>query len=234
FAVRGTYCDLAIKLNNKIEFLIEIKAIGLSLKEAHLRQAIEYGANSGAQWIILTSGLVWQLYKLRFEKPIKWDFISEFTFDELDAKNEEHLERLFILCKEGLAKEAREDFHKKILTINRFILGALILSDELVGSLRRELRKLSDGVNISPEEITKVLSNEVLKRDVLDGEEAAKAQTRVRRFYGKTTRRPRESLENKPSDESDEPKEPEAQQNIQTELLDEDKTAGDGLPVSKP
>lgn len=227
FAVRGTYCDLAIKLNNKIEFLIEAKAIGLSLKEAHLRQAIEYGANNGAQWIILTSGLVWQLYKIRFEQPINWDFISEFKFDELDPKNEEHLERLFILCKEGLAKEAREDFHEKILTINRFILGALILSDEVVNVLRRELRKLSDGVNISPEEITKVLSNEVLKRDVLDGEEAVKAQTRVRRFYGKISRRPRESSANKPSDEPAVPTGPEAQQNTQTEAIDEDKTAGE-------
>ena len=217
FAIRGTYVDLAIKLNNKIEFLIEVKAIGLSLKEAHLRQAIAYGANNGAPWIILTNGLAWQLYKIRFEKPINWDLVSEFTFDELDPKNEEHLERLFILCKEGLAKEAREDFHEKILTVNRFTVGALVLSDEVVGVLRRELRKLSDGVSISPEEVTKVLSNEVLKRDVLDGEDAAKAQARVRRFYEKATRHTRkssteESPTEKPGDGSEEPSEPGSQQ----------------------
>ena len=49
FAIRGTYCDLAIKINNKVEFLIEVKAIGSGLKESHLRQAIEYAANYGAQ-----------------------------------------------------------------------------------------------------------------------------------------------------------------------------------------
>ncbi|MDP2930249.1 MAG: type I restriction enzyme HsdR N-terminal domain-containing protein [bacterium] len=219
FAVRGTYCDLAIKINSKTEFLIEVKAIGIGLKESHLRQAIEYAANNGAQWVILTSGLIWQVYKIRFEKPINYDLVCEFSFAELDPKNEEHLERLFILCKEGLAKDAREDFHEKTLTVNRFILGALMLSDEVVSTIRRELRKISEGVLVTPEEIIQVLSNEVIKREVLDGEEAAKAQGRVRRFYGKATRRTKESLaeesptEEKPSSKSEEPTEPGSQQN---------------------
>jgi len=45
FCIRNTFCDLAIKVGDKVQFLIEVKAIGLSLKENHLRQAINYGAN---------------------------------------------------------------------------------------------------------------------------------------------------------------------------------------------
>ena len=193
FAIRGTFCDLAIKTEYKVEFLIEAKAIGLELKEAHLRQAIEYGANNGVPWVILTNGVVWRVYKIRFEQPIDYDLICDFSFVELDPKNEEHQEKLFIICKEGLVKDAREQYHERILTVNRFVLGALILGDEVVGVIRRELRKLSDGVLVTPEEIALVLSKEVLKRDVLEGEEASKAQARVRRFYGKTTRRPKET-----------------------------------------
>jgi hypothetical protein len=40
FAIRGTYCDLALKLDGKVQFLIEVKAIGLDLKDNHLRQAL--------------------------------------------------------------------------------------------------------------------------------------------------------------------------------------------------
>ena len=47
FAVRSTYCDLAIKMDNTVEYLIEAKAIGLDLKEGHLRQAIDYGQQRG-------------------------------------------------------------------------------------------------------------------------------------------------------------------------------------------
>jgi hypothetical protein len=45
FAVRGTFCDLAIKIENKVEFLIEAKAIGLELKEGHLRQATSFASS---------------------------------------------------------------------------------------------------------------------------------------------------------------------------------------------
>ena len=193
FAVRSTFCDLAIKVENKVEYLIEAKAIGLDLKEGHLRQAIDYGANNGVQWVILTNGMTWQVYKIRFEKPINYDFVCSFNFAELEPKNEEHLEKLYIICKEGLVKDAREEFHEKVLTVNRFILGALVLSDEVVSVMRKELRKLSDGVLVTSEEITNVLKNEVIKRDVLEGEDAAKAQTRVKKFYGKANRRPKEA-----------------------------------------
>lgn len=202
FAVRGTFCDLAIKVENKVEFLIEAKAIGLELKEGHLRQAIEYGANNGVPWVILTNGIIWKVYKIRFEQPINYDLVCEFNFANLDPKNEEQHEKLFIVCKEGLVKAAREEFHEKILIVNRFVLGALILGDEVVGHIRRELRKLSSGVLVAPEEVVKVLTNEVLKRDVLEGDDATKAQARVRRFYGKATRRPRDTGGEKTSEQS--------------------------------
>jgi hypothetical protein len=189
FAVRGTFCDLAIKIENKVEYLIEAKAIGSELKEGHMRQAIDYGANNGVPWVILTNAMLWRVYNIRFEKPISYDLVCSFNFSELDPKNEEDQKELFVVCKEGLVKAAREEFHEKKATINRFILGALILSDEIVGVIRRSLRKLSDGVLVDSEEIAKVLTSEVLKRDVAEGEEATKAQNKVRRLYGKAPRR---------------------------------------------
>lgn len=202
FAVRGTYCDLAIKVENKVEFMLEAKAIGIELKTGHLRQAVEYGANNGTPWVILTNGMVWRVYKIRFEQPINYNLVCEFNFAELDTKNEEHQEKLFIICKEGLVKDAREEFHKKILTVNRFMLGAIILGDDVVGVIRRELRKLSDGISVTPEEIVKILESEVLKRDVLEGDEATKARSRVRKLYGKTKKtldQPQEELKEETS-----------------------------------
>jgi predicted type IV restriction endonuclease len=193
FAVRGTFCDLAIKIDNKVEYLIEAKAIGLELKEGHLRQAIEYGANKGIQWVILTNGRLWRVYRIRFEQPVNFDLVCSFDLTETDTRNDEHLEKLFLVCKEGIIKDAREEFHAKVLTVNRFVIGAIILNEEVVNVIRRELRKLSDGIPVSTDEIVKVLASEVFKRDVLEGEDAIKAQARVRRFYGKAAKRVRET-----------------------------------------
>ena len=164
-AIRGTYCDLAIKVDNKIEYLVEVKAIGSDLKDSHLRQAIEYGAHSGYPWVILTNGMTWQIHKIRVEKTLDSDLVCSFDFAEMDLKNEECQEMLFIVCKEGLVKDTREAFHEKILIVNRFIIGAIIIqSDEVINIIRRELRKISDGVMASPEEIAHVLQSEVIKK----------------------------------------------------------------------
>lgn len=57
FAIRGTFCDLAIKLDGALQILIEVKAIGLELKELHVKQAIDYAANQGIDWVLLTNGV---------------------------------------------------------------------------------------------------------------------------------------------------------------------------------
>ncbi len=189
FAIRGTFCDLAIKMDGKVEFLIEAKAIGLELKDNHLRQAIDYGANNGVSWIVLTNGIVWKAYKIRFEKPINYDLVCEFNFADMNPRDEEQLEKLFIMCNEGLSKDAREEYLEKVQVVNRFMIGGIILGDEVVNVIRRELRKVSDGILVTPEEIQKVLTTEVLKRDVLEGEDASKAQARIRRFYNKTAKK---------------------------------------------
>src|SRR4051812_19719313 len=41
-AVRGTFCDLSISLDGKSQFLVEVKAIGLELKDSHVKQAVDY------------------------------------------------------------------------------------------------------------------------------------------------------------------------------------------------
>ncbi len=182
-AIRGTYCDLAIKIGDKFQYLIECKAIGTELKEAHLRQAIGYGANKGIQWIVLTNGIDWQIYRLRFEQPIAWDLVARFDLSLVSLKNERDVEKLIIVTKEGVEKGAREDLYEKTQCVNRFVAGALILSDTVVSVLKREFRKLADGINIEDAEVVTLLREGVLRRDLLDGEEADAAMAKVNKHF---------------------------------------------------
>ncbi len=187
FAIRGTYCDLAIKLGEKVEFLIEAKAIGIDLKEQHVKQAIDYGANHGVQWVILTNGIKWRLYRIRFEKPINFDLVCSFDFLELNPKDENTQERLFLLCKEGIAKNSREDYFDKVQIVNRYIIGNLVLAEPVISVLRRELRKLADGLKVETPEIERIVRSEVLKREIIEGDEAEAAAVRVTKFYKKNS-----------------------------------------------
>jgi len=187
-AIRGTYCDLAIKLNGKIKFLIEVKAIGLTLKENHLRQAINYGANTGIPWVVLTNGVDWEIYKIRFEKPINYDLVCSFNFAELNSKKQEDQDKVFLLCREGIEKAAIEEFHDHVQSVNRFMVGAIVQSDPVISVIRRELRRIADGVKVTEEEIQTILYAEVLKRDIVQGEHAEEAVTRVKKAQKKQAR----------------------------------------------
>ena len=60
----STYCDLAIKVEGRLALLLEVKAIGLSLKDNYIKQAVDYAANQGCDWVLLTNGVLWQSYRV--------------------------------------------------------------------------------------------------------------------------------------------------------------------------
>lgn len=178
-AIRGTYCDLAVKIGEKFQFLIECKAVGTDLKDVHLRQAIGYGANKGIQWVILTNGVEWQLYRLRFEQPIAWDLVDRFDFLSGSMKDQRFVDSLHLLTREGVEKGGREDLYEKIQCVNRFVVGNILLSEPIVSAVRRELRKLADGIRIEDGEIVALIRDGVLRRDLVEGEEAAAAGAKL-------------------------------------------------------
>ena len=188
-AIRGTYCDLAIKLDDAIKFLIEVKAVGLTLKENHLRQAVAYGANEGIQWVVLTNGIEWEIYKIKFERPISYDLVCSFSFLELNPRKAEDQQTLFLLCKEGLGKAVIEEFHEHVRCVNRFMISSLMLTEPVLNVIRRELRRVSPAVKVDNQEIAEIIRDEVLKRDVLEGEAAEEAQRRVKKAPRKKQRK---------------------------------------------
>lgn len=179
-AIRGTYCDLAAMVDGSIQFLVEVKAIGLDLKDSHLRQAVNYGANHGISWVVLTNGARWEIYRIKFEKPISHELVCGFDMTELNPRSAEDQGRLFMLCREGVTRDAIDEFHRRNQTINKFVLAALIQSEGVLRVLRRELRKVPPGSMVSVEEVQELLL-EVLKRDVTTGDAATAARRKVAR-----------------------------------------------------
>lgn len=187
-AIRGTYCDLAIKINGALQTLMEVKAIGIALKDNHIKQAIDYAANQGVDWVALTNGQHWQVYKVHFTKPIVHELVVNIDFSELNPKKEADLELLYLWCKEGWAKSVIGDYHEQKQSLSRYYVGATILSEPVLKVIRQELRKLSPNVKIEVEQIKAVISSEIIKREVLEGEKAEQAKSKIARTAKKAQR----------------------------------------------
>lgn len=229
-AIRGTYCDLAIKLNDKFEYLIECKAIGIDLKDNHLRQAIGYGANKGIQWIILTNGMEWQIHKLKFEQPIQCELVTKFNINELSMKNERDIEKLAIITKEGVEKAFREELYEKIQCVNKFVVGQLLLAEPVVSTIRRELKKLSDGINVEEAEVVALLRDTVLRREIVDdtSEDVQAAASKVTKFYKQAAKKTVAKQAPKEEQPKDEP--PAPVQSLTDQLLQEAEEKSDTNP----
>lgn len=185
FSVKGTYCDLALQVDNSVKYLIEVKAIGLDLKEAHIRQAVGYGSQHGVQWVVLTNGVNWQIHRIKFEMPVSSELLCGFNILELKPRKKDDQDILFLLCKEGLSKDVIEDFHKHKKIVNKYIIGAIIQSDTGLNDIRREIRKISPGIKVEVNEIESILVNEVLKREIVSGDLPDGAKNKVRKAIAK-------------------------------------------------
>ncbi len=188
FAIRGTFVDLAIKLDGAVQMLIEVKAIGLELKDSHTKQAVDYAANQGVEWVALTNGDNWHVYRITFGQPIGQELVFEFDFSNLNHKNANDVERLFLLTKEGWGKSVLGEYHAQMQVLNRYFIVATILTDPVLDVIRRELRRVSPDVKIETDTIQEVLMQEVFKREVVEGERAEEAKRKISRASGRMLR----------------------------------------------
>jgi hypothetical protein len=189
YAIRGTYVDLAVKVDEDIRFLIEVKAVGLELKDAHVKQAIDYAANEGIEWVVLTNGVLWRIYKVHFGQPIEKILVCELDAITTNVRNPEVIECFGNLSREGFSKGTMAELllHKQVTS--KFTVAAVLQTDFILEVLRREIRRMSSGVKIEVEYLRSVLRDEVLKRDLVDSDEAKAANQNIKRLQRAATRK---------------------------------------------
>ena len=189
-AIRGTFCDLTIKVNDVTQSLIEAKAIYQDLKEGFVKQAVDYASNDkdGIDWVVLTNGVIWRVYKVIYSKPVDHELVVEIKFLELDHRNSDDVEMLFLYTKESWSKSALSDFYEKKQALSRFSIGAVLLTEPVLTLVNRELKRISPDIKIDADQIRSVLEQEVLKREVVECDKADEARKRIARAANKSLR----------------------------------------------
>ncbi len=178
--IRGTFCDLAIKVGEKVHYLAEVKSAGTSLNDNHLRQAVNYGAHHGIEWVILTNAITWKVYRIRFAQPLNWDEVCCFDMGEISARSNDDLSKLYMLSRESVATDVLQAFHRQAQILNRFVLAELLQSDAVLATVRKEFRRLFD-LKTSVEELRGILVTDVIKRDTLDGDGSKAAKNVIKK-----------------------------------------------------
>ena len=110
------------------------------------------------------------------------------NFLTLDPKNASDIESLYLLSREAQGKSLLDEYHEQKQALSKYCIGALLLSEPVLSIVRRELKRLSPDVKIEIEEIYAVISQEVIKREVIEGEKAQEAVKKISRAANKALR----------------------------------------------
>ncbi|HEX4142130.1 MAG TPA: type I restriction enzyme HsdR N-terminal domain-containing protein, partial [Pirellulales bacterium] len=171
YKIKGNRCDLATKIDGKLQTLIEVKAIGHVLKDQDVEQAANYVANlkmRECKWALLTNGQHWRLYSVECTGKIVQNLVVDIDFLALQPKSDDDIALLFLLCKEGWAKSAVDEYQMQREPLDRYIIAATLLTDRALDGLKRELRRVSPDATIDIEDIKAVLIKDVIKRELLE------------------------------------------------------------------
>ena len=142
----------------------------------------------GAPWVVLTNGAFWRIYKISDARPIAYELVLGIEFASLKHTEPADLEKLFLLTKESWSKSALRDYYDQKQALSKFSISAVVLGDPVLSLIRRELKRISPDVKIDAEQIRSVLIEEVLKREVVEGEKYDEACKRITKAANKAMR----------------------------------------------
>lgn len=178
YMIRGTYADYVIQVNEKRYFIIEVKAMGLELSQKHLRQAVNYAANEGIEWALLTNGKRLDFYRIIFDKPI--DSRKVFSFDLSDVKQlRAAVECIQYITKYLILRKGLENLWNKCSALEPCNISRLLYSKQIINFLRRQLRKTHKS-RFSDDEIKGVITR-VIEEQVKSTKPQRKQRKKQRR-----------------------------------------------------
>ena len=93
-----------------------------------------------------------------------------------------------LYSREGWQKSRLDEYATQQHALSRFAIAAVVLSEPILQVIRRELRRISSDARIEQEDIEHVLAQEVIKREVIDGEKAEAAKKLVAKSSKRTLR----------------------------------------------
>ena len=136
-SINDNFADMAIKLDERIEFLVEAKAADRHLKDKYIDQAYKYASQSNIRWVLLTNGVQWNLYHLTFEEGIEYDMA--FSVDLTDGITDKTIESLTLLHKNSVKGKGLETFWQKLSALNPTSIAKALFTEKALKFLRKEI-----------------------------------------------------------------------------------------------
>lgn len=121
--------------------------------------------NEGVEWVILTSGIVWQVYHITGGLPVVVDLALEVDLLG-EETNTQKANQLYYLTKESLKRRQIDSLWQAKRATSPKSLASVLCSENVVTAIRRELKRAT-GQSVADEEVVRLLNHTVLRPECL-------------------------------------------------------------------
>jgi hypothetical protein len=166
YAVRGRWADWAVKNNEALSFFVEVKSLGTKLRERDLFQVVAYSRQHSLEWSILSTGDVWECHRVASGQEAK-EFFEIRVLDSAQPINEK-VDYFYLLTKEGTSRGALQEQWSQSECLRPEKLAKLLLSDEVLGSIRRAVHRDSPGRRVEVCDLREALTRGVIRGDLYE------------------------------------------------------------------
>ncbi len=164
-SVRGPNADYAVLIDRQVQFLLNVKGLAVVPNAAHLLKLSGSSTPPYAEWALLTNADAWSCYRLGVGLDRHAELVFRVTL--LDGTSSEEKAQLFYLvCKEGVQEGALQSYWERVRILNPGRIAAMLLSDDVLNLLRRELQRTAN-YRIDSQSLYALLTREILRPDAL-------------------------------------------------------------------
>lgn len=166
--INSRYADYVVKTDDEEVFVVEVKQIGLKLKETHLNQARQYAVDEGIDWCILTNGDEWQAFRTELQGKIPVTrHVFTVRISDKDMKPAEKARLFYLFSEEANRKKEIEDYYQRRIALSGANLADQIFSDKVINQLRCSIKNAT-GQRLTNSEIAKALVRHLFREDVVN------------------------------------------------------------------
>lgn len=166
--INSRYADYVVKTDDEEVFVVEVKQIGLKLKETHLNQARQYAVDEGIDWCILTNGDEWQAFRTELQGKIPVTrHVFTVRISDKDMKPAEKARLFYLFSEEANRKKEIEDYYQRRIALSGANLADQIFSDKVINQLRCSIKNAT-GQRLTNSEIAKALVRRLFREDVVN------------------------------------------------------------------
>jgi hypothetical protein len=167
YLVKGRWADWAVKVDDSLNFFVEVKPLSIKLREKDLFQVVSYSRQHDLEWAILSTADVWQCHRVASGQDTE-SFFEIRILDESQPMDEK-VERFYLLSKEGFSRGAMQDMWIQRECFRPDRLAISILSDEVMTALRKIVHKDNPGRRVELDALRDAVKRGVIRGDLNTG-----------------------------------------------------------------